>query len=108
MNTLQPQTVPPAREGEPEHERTTATPGQPDSSGYAEADRNEAPVADHPNPDAAGNQRAQVTGELPGTQPDPELPDEDTEETPPGENKREPIKDPDPADTKLHVQQGSH
>jgi hypothetical protein len=31
-----------------------------------------------------------------------EAPD-DTEPLPPGEHKREPIKDPDPADTKLHV-----
>ena len=33
---------------------------------------------------------------------DEDKPD-DTEPTPPGEHKREPIKDPDPADTKLHV-----
>ena len=59
---------------------------------------------DRPNPDAAGNQRAQVTGELPGEEDEQ---DDETEETPPGENKREPIKDPDPADTKLHVQQSS-
>lgn len=31
--------------------------------------------------------------------PDPEEEPEDTEETPPGEHKREPLKDPDPADT---------
>lgn len=40
-------------------------------------------------------------GHMPGE--DEEDPD-DTEPTPPGEHKREPIKDPDPADTKLHVQ----
>lgn len=28
---------------------------------------------------------------------------DDTEPTPPGEHKREPINDPDPVDTKLHV-----
>ena len=31
---------------------------------------------------------------------------EEEEDTPPGEHKREPINDPDPADTKLHVQPG--
>jgi len=40
--------------------------------------------------------------------PDEEQPKpEDDEPLPPGEHKREPIKDPDPADTKLHVQQDS-
>ena len=39
-----------------------------------------------------------LSGTLPG---DEEEHPDDTEEVPPGEHKREPIKDPDPADTKL-------
>ncbi|MEO8160263.1 MAG: hypothetical protein ABI588_02505 [Arenimonas sp.] len=39
--------------------------------------------------------------------PDGEQSPEEPEDTPPGEHKREPIKDPDPADTRLHVQHGS-
>ena len=90
-----------------------ATPNhRPDESGYEETQPTEVARAarDLPDPDAAGNQRAQVasahktpgTGE-PGEGPKPE----DDEPLPPGEHKREPIHDPDPADTKLHVQQSS-
>jgi hypothetical protein len=79
---------------------------KPKTSGYAETRPNAATARDQPDPDAAGNERAQVAASH-------KLPDEDglepeDEDTPPGEHKREPIKDPDPADTKLHVQQGSH
>ena len=95
------QTEPPQRAGEREHAQLTPSPGEPDGSGYAEERPND---VDRPNPDAAGNQRAQVAGELPGEEDEQE---DETEETPPGENKREPIPDPDPADTKLHVQQAS-
>ena len=88
-----------------QHRRTTADPGQPRGSGYAEPRPAEASQPDQPNPDAAGNQAAQVASNLPGEDDEQELPD--TEPTPPGEHKREPINDPDPADTKLHVQQSS-
>ena len=79
-------------------------PAHPKDSGYAEPNQTQATARSGPDPDAAGNQRAQVAADLPGE--DEEAPD-DVEETPPGEHKREPIKDPDPADTKLHVQQSS-
>ncbi len=78
--------------------------GEPKTSGYAETKPRAGVTQDKPNPDAAGNQAAQVASTLPGEEE--EKPD-DVEPTPPGENKREPIKDPDPADTKMHVQQGS-
>jgi hypothetical protein len=89
---------------------------RPDASGYQETKPTQLPrdARDQPDPDAAGNERAQVatanhpaktpgTGE-PGTAPP--TPGQD-EPVPPGEHKHEPIHDPDPADTKLHVQQGS-
>lgn len=80
---------------------------KPKSSGYEEAKPTATTVRDQPDPDAAGNERAQVAARVAG--PDEDQPEpEDDEPTPPGEHKREPIKDPDPADTKLHVQQGSH
>lgn len=78
---------------------------KPNCSGYAEAKPNADTRRDKPNPDAAGNEAAQVAATLPGETE--EKPGE-TEPTPPGEHKREPIQDPDPADTKMHVQQGSH
>lgn len=78
--------------------------GEPNTSGYAETKPRAGVVQDKPNPDAAGNEAAQVASSLPGEEND--VPD-DVEPTPPGEYKREPIKDPDPADTKMHVQQGS-
>ena len=88
---------------------------RPDDSGYEETRADEIPRAAHdrPDPDAAGNERAQVASaqhKTPGTgepgQPAPTKPGED-EPLPPGEHKREPIHDPDPADTKMHVQQSS-
>ena len=86
---------------------------RPDTSGYEETTQADVPRAAHdlPDPDAAGNQRAQVataqhkTPVEPGSEP-PLKPEED-EPLPPGEHKREPIHDPDPADTKMHVQQSS-
>ena len=75
----------------------------PKSSGYAEPAPAKSAPRDKPNPEAAGDEAAQVAATLPAE--DDEAPD--NVEQPPGENKREPIKDPDPADTKLHVQQGS-
>ena len=78
--------------------------GEPKTSGYAEATPRAGLAQDKPNPDAAGNEAAQVAATLPAEEDD--TPD-DVEPAPPGENKREPIKDPDPADTKMHVQQGS-
>ena len=96
---MEPATPPPGPgEG---HQKITARPGKPKASGYAETRPWETTAMDKPNPDAAGNEPAQVEAQLPGEEEE-ETPD-DTEETPPGEHKREPIKDPDPADTKLHV-----
>ena len=92
-----------------------ATPHRPDASGYEETKPTELPRSAHdrPDPDAAGNERAQVASaqhKTPGTgepgQPPPTKPKDD-EPLPPGEHKREPIHDPDPADTKMHVQQSS-
>jgi hypothetical protein len=90
-----------------------ATPNhRPDDSGYEETQPTDVTRAarDLPDPDAAGGQRAQVasahkTPVDPG--PEPPLKPEDDEPLPPGEHKREPIHDPDPADTKMHVQQSS-
>ena len=90
----------------------TAKPHRPDQSGYEETRPTELPraVHDRPDPDAAGNQRAQVASAHkspvePG--PEPPLKPEDDEPFPPGEHKREPIHDPDPADTKMYVQRAS-
>jgi hypothetical protein len=80
--------------------QTTSKPGQPKDAGYAEPKPNAPGAHDAPNPEAPGNQDSQVAAELPGEED--EAPD-DVEPTPPGEHKREPIKDPDPADTKLHA-----
>lgn len=101
---LQPATVPPLKAGDARRENVTADPGRPETSGYAEPGRTAAPIDSKPNPDAAGNEAAQVASTFPGEEEEPEP---DTEPTPPGEHKREPIHDPDPADTKLHVQQTS-
>jgi hypothetical protein len=86
---------------------------RPEQSGYKETKPTEVPrsTRDQPDPDAAGNQRAQVASahKTPGTGEPGEAPlkPEDDEPLPPGEHKREPIHDPDPADTKLHVLQSS-
>ena len=98
------QRVPPQRQGEPEHARMVPKPEHPKDSGYNEPAQYRMGPADAPHPDAAGNERAQVAGALPG---EDEEEGDPVEETPPGEHKREPINDPDPADTKLHVQQSS-
>jgi hypothetical protein len=91
-----------------------AKPHRPDESGYEETKPTQLPrsVHDHPDPDAAGNRRAQVAstqhktpGEAEPGEPAPKPGDD--EPLPPGEHKREPINDPDPADTKMHVQQSS-
>jgi hypothetical protein len=87
-------------------------PHRPDDSGYQETQPTEVPRAarDAPDPGAAGGQRAQVasahkTPADPG--PEPPLKPEEDEPLPPGEHKREPIHDPDPADTKMYVQRAS-
>ena len=103
---MKPADAPPLRAGGSAHSQTNDHPGLPPNSGYAETPRSEATAVNQPNPDAAGNQAAQVAATLPGE--DEEQNPAETDPTPPGENKREPIKDPDPADTKLHAQQGSH
>jgi hypothetical protein len=84
---------------------------RPDDSGYEETQPTDVPreTRAQPDPDAAGNQRAQVaTAQHKSPEPGeaPPKPEED-EPLPPGEHKREPIHDPDPADTKLHVQSSS-
>jgi len=43
------------------------------------------------------------SGQHPRSPGEGEEDESDTEETPPGEHKREPIKDPDPADTELQA-----
>ena len=84
---------------------------RPDDSGYQETQPTDVArtARNQPDPDAAGNQRAQVasTHKTPDPGPEPPLKPEEDEPLPPGEHKREPIHDPDPADTKLHVQQSS-
>jgi hypothetical protein len=84
---------------------------RPDQSGYDETKPTDVPCSAHaqPDPAAAGNQRAQVATAH-HTRPDPgESPPDPAEDEPlpPGEHKREPIHDPDPADTKMHVQPSS-
>ena len=98
MNANTPTTQP---KPPPESNRPVANPGKPPASGYAEPKPTEATVRDKPNPEVPGDETSQVEASTPGE--DEEQPD-DTEPVPPGEHKREPIKDPDPADTKLHVQ----
>ena len=85
--------------------QTTPDPGHPPASGYAEPLLSQATIRSKPNPDAAGNEASQVAAQLPAEEPEE---NGDVEPTPPGEHKREPIKDPDPADTKLHAKQSSH
>jgi hypothetical protein len=79
---------------------TTNDPGKPKASGYAETKPNAPGAHDKPDPEAPGGEASQVEATLPDE--DEEVP-EDGDDAPPGEHKREPIKDPDPADTKLHV-----
>jgi hypothetical protein len=109
------------RSGNSGNAPTVPTPGKPDHGGYAETTPRETTHPSQPNPDAAGNERAQVAANAgntrgpamsghprmppqPGEPEEPAMPDTDA---PPGEHKGEPIDDPDPADTKLHVQSGS-
>lgn len=78
---------------------------QPKDSGYAEKEPTDTPVRDQPDPDAAGGEQAQVDAhQAPDEEQEP--PTEEPEPLPPGEHKRAPIQDPDPADTKLHVRSG--
>jgi len=86
---------------------------RPDDSGYEETQPTDVArsARGRPDPEAAGNQRAQVASahKTPGTgEPGDGSPKPgDDDPLPPGEHKREPINDPDPADTKLHVQQST-
>ena len=85
--------------------RTTASPSKPKGAGYAEPKQSETTERSKPNPGAAGGESSQIAATTPGEDEE----NKDGEEpTPPGEHKREPIKDPDPADTKLHVHDASH
>ena len=111
------------RSGNRGNAQAVPTPGAPDHGGYAEATPRETTAPDQPNPDAAGNESAQVAANAadsrgpsmsghprapakPGEPEEPAMPGAD-EPVPPGEHKNEPINDPDPADTKMHVQSGS-
>jgi len=100
--SLKPATAPLPHEGEAAHEQITPRAGKPKSSGYAETKPSEATAVDLPNPDVAGNEASQVTAGLPGKSSEDEDPDS-TDDAPPGEHKREPINDPDPADAPLQV-----
>ena len=99
---MKPATAPPQHEGDPVREQITPRPGKPKSSGYAETKPSEATAVNAPDPLAAGNEASQVEATLPGKPSEDENPD-DTEDVPPGEHKREPIDDPDPADAPLQV-----
>lgn len=99
---MKPATTPPTRAGEAAHEQITPRAGKPKSSGYAETKPSEASALNQPNPDVAANEASQVEAALPGKPSEDEDPDS-TEDAPPGEHKREPINDPDPADAPLHV-----
>lgn len=99
---MKPATTPPMHEGEPAREQITPRGGKPKSSGYAETKPSEATAVDAPDPLAAGNEASQVAAALPGKSSEDEDPDS-TEDVPPGEHKREPIDDPDPADAPLQV-----
>ena len=84
-------------------------PGKPADGGYAEPQPDARSTDAQPAPDAAGNRAAQVAANAhprgpakPGDPEEPAMPGSD-DDVPPGEHKREPIEDPDPADTTLHV-----
>jgi hypothetical protein len=100
--TMKPATAPPPHEGEPAREQITPRAGKPKSSGYAETKPSETTVVNAPDPLAPGGEASQVEAALPGKTSEDEDPDS-TEDAPPGEHKRDPIKDPDPADAPLHV-----
>ena len=87
----------------------TAKPHRPDQSGYQETRPTELPraVHDRPDPEAAGGERAQVAGGAVKPDEEQEPKPVEPDPMPPGEHKHEPIKDPDPADTKLYVSQSS-
>ncbi len=99
---MKPATTPPTHAGETAHEQITPRAGKPKTSGYAETKPSEASVRDQPNPDVPANEASQVEATLPGKTSEDEDPDS-TEDAPPGEHKREPINDPDPADAPLQV-----
>lgn len=84
-------------------------PGKPADGGYAEPKPTQRSIDAQPAPDAPGNRAAQVAANAhprgpakPGDPEEPAMPGND-DDVPPGEHKREPIEDPDPADTTLHV-----
>lgn len=87
-----------------DHVQITKDPGKPKASGYAEPKPTETTERGKPVPHVPGNEASQIAASLPDE--DEEEPD-DTEPTPPGEHKREPIKDPDPAETKQRVRGGA-
>ena len=87
-------------------------PGKP-GAGYAEPQPAKRGANPQPDPAAPGNLAAQVAANAhprapatPGEPEEPLMPDRD-DDMPPGEHKREPIEDPDPADTKLQVRSAS-
>ncbi len=74
--------------------------GHPKGAGYAEPKPTETTERDQPNPEVPGDEASQVEAAQPDEDEDEPA---DDEPLPPGEHKREPIKDPDPADTKMQV-----
>jgi hypothetical protein len=89
-----------------------ARPGKP-AAGYADPAPKQQGKDAQPDPNAAGSRKSQVAANThprapakPGEPEEPAMPGSD-EPVPPGEHKREPIEDPDPADTKMYVRSGS-
>ena len=87
-----------------------ATPGKPANAGYAEPQPGKRDADAQPDPKVPGNRAAQVAASAhprgpakPGDPEEPAMPDTG-DDAPPGEHKREPIEDPDPAETTLQVQ----
>ena len=99
---MKPATTPRMHQGEAKHEQITPRAGKPKTSGYAETRPTPATATDAPNPLVAANEASQVKASLPGKTSEDEDPDS-TEDAPPGEHKREPIHDPDPADAPFQV-----
>lgn len=101
-SSMKPATAPPMHEGEAAREQITPRAGKPQSSGYAETKPSKASATDQPTPDVPADEKSQVEAALPGL-PDKEEDPDAGDDTPPGEHKREPIHDPDPANAPLQV-----
>ncbi len=99
---MKPTTMPPTHPSEAKHDQITPHAGKPKTSGYAETKPSEASTLNQPSPVVAASEASQVEAASPGKTSEDEDPDS-TEDSPPGEHKREPINDPDPADAPLQV-----